>query len=207
MDMTIVNKNIFEVYQKHHRLFNGYGIPSVEIDIDYSDRNEWRNVADNIVFENGADLTSIKMHISTISGNYEIKTEYNNLRLEALTTKKIQSAFSSLVAFVKDFFLLFISCFISLCRKKKKTYRKDEQEVDEQRMVAIYTYFLTKIGRVEVIAHGKELLSSDFLIRPECTLNKDTKDKFIEKINFISMQLKMESIYSQAGKLLLQFQN
>ncbi len=70
IDMTIVNKNIFEVYQKHHRLFKEYGIPSVEIDIDYSKSNEWRSVADNIVFENGADLTSIKMHISTISGNY-----------------------------------------------------------------------------------------------------------------------------------------
>ena len=90
------------------------------------------------------------MHINTISGNYELKTEYNNVRLEALTSKKIQSAFSSFFSFIKDFFLLFISCFLSLCRKKKNTYRKEEQEIDEKRMLHILNYFLTRIGRVEV---------------------------------------------------------
>lgn len=33
--MPIINRNISEVYKKHNRLFNEYGIPSVEIDVDY----------------------------------------------------------------------------------------------------------------------------------------------------------------------------
>jgi hypothetical protein len=43
--VPIINKNIFEVYKKHNRLFNEYGIPSSEIDIDYSEGSEWRPVA------------------------------------------------------------------------------------------------------------------------------------------------------------------
>lgn len=34
-----------------------------------------------MVFENGVDLTSIKMYIGTIGGSTQIKTEYDNLRL------------------------------------------------------------------------------------------------------------------------------
>lgn len=102
----------------------------METNINFGKGSEWKDIAENIVFENGVDLTSLKMYINTISGNNELKTEYNNLRLEALTTKKIQSAFSSFFAFIRDFFLLFISCFISLCRKKKNTYMKEEQEID-----------------------------------------------------------------------------
>lgn len=74
IQMSVINRNIFEIYKKHNKLFNEYGIPSSEITIDYKENNEWRGIAENIVFENGVDLTALKMHIGTISGSSELKT-------------------------------------------------------------------------------------------------------------------------------------
>jgi len=33
-----------------------------------------RQIADNFIFQNGVDLASIKMYVSTISGSNDIKT-------------------------------------------------------------------------------------------------------------------------------------
>lgn len=73
------------------------------------------------MIENGVDLTSIKMYAGTISGNNDLKAEFDNVRLQAVTSKKIKSAFSSFFIFIRDFVLIFISCFLSLCRKSKST--------------------------------------------------------------------------------------
>lgn len=60
------------------------------------------------------------MHIEDICSSGDVKEEYYNLRIETLNSKKIKSAFSSLTQFITDFFLLFIACFINLCRKNNQ---------------------------------------------------------------------------------------
>lgn len=67
-----------------------------------------------------------------------------------MTSKKIQSAFTSLFAFFRDFFLIFFSCFLSLCRKKKNNPGRDEIKIDEKKMLPILNFFLLKIGRMEM---------------------------------------------------------
>ena len=119
MDLKAIDNNIVEAYIKHENLFTKYGIPSVDTDIDYGKEEEWREVARNVSLENGVDLTSLKMYIEANYGKGDVQTEYYNQRLEALGSKKIQSAFTSLWNFIRDFFLLFISCFLALCRKKR----------------------------------------------------------------------------------------
>ena len=117
-DLKAIDNNIVEAYIKHENLFTKYGIPSVDTDIDYGKEEEWREVARNVSLENGVDLTSLKMYIEAHYAKGDVQTEYYNQRLEALGSKKIQSAFTSLWNFIRDFFLLFISCFLVLCRKK-----------------------------------------------------------------------------------------
>lgn len=46
-----------------------------------------------------------------------------------MDTKKIRSAFETIFTFIKDFFLLFVFCFLSLCKKKKSKDKKDELEI------------------------------------------------------------------------------
>lgn len=141
--------------------------------------------------ENGVDLTSVKMEMEDTAGNSELKMEYNNLRLESMSSKKIQSALSTLFAFVRDFFLLFAACFLDLCRKSKNA-DKAAGNIDEKKMKEVLSFFLNKLGRVEVCGASEgQLLVVDFMVRPECAPNKDVNKKFIESINFVSMQLKL----------------
>ena len=90
------------------------------------------------------------MYIEEHYGSGEIQTEYYNQRLEAMAAKKIQSAFTSILNFIKDFFLLFISCFL-LCFRKNKN-KEEIEDIKEGKMQIIINFFLQKMGRVDVEA-------------------------------------------------------
>ena len=150
MDNNVINANICEIYAKHNHLFSKFDIPSVEVDIDYGKRDEWGSIAQNMRLENGVDLTAVKIDMEDTAGNPELKIEYNNLRLEAMSSKKIQSAFSSLFQFLRDFLLLFIACFLALCRNAKRSKDKESYKIDDGKMRDVLHFFLVKLGRVEV---------------------------------------------------------
>ncbi len=49
------------------------------------------------------------------------------------------------------------------------------------------------MGRVEIIQKDK-IVTVDFIINPECIIHKADKTLFIQSINFVSDQTKLESI-------------
>lgn len=60
--------------------------------------------------------------------------------------------------------MLFLACFITLCRKNKRNV-EEVGEIEEKKLQEIIKFFLEKLGRVELTSDGK-LFTVDFMIRP-----------------------------------------